>query len=103
MRPTSDEDDVITAARERAAALVRGDAVALDHILHPDFGWISHEGQHFDRTSYIDANRQPGKRWYDQELRDPHVPWSIGPRYCDAPPGTRWTWVAVGLKRSRCR
>lgn len=69
----SDEDDVITAARERGAALVRGDAVALDHILHPDFGWISHQGQHFDRTSYIEANRQPGKRWYDQELRDPHV------------------------------
>ena len=69
----SDEDDVIAAANERAAALAGQDEDALRRLLHPCFGWISHRGDRFDLESYLDSNRRGAKVWHGQELRGPTV------------------------------
>jgi hypothetical protein len=69
-----DEDQVLTAARARAAALAAGDAVALRDLLHPEFGWVSHRGDVFDRDRYVAANTAPGGlRWRAQRLEQPQV------------------------------
>ena len=69
----SDEDDVIAAARERAAALAGSDEVRLRRLLHPEFGWISHRGARFDLESYLDSNLRGGNAWHDQQLQEPTV------------------------------
>ena len=56
------------AAERRASALAEGDERALRMLLHPDFGWTSHTGQHFDRDSYIDANVDGPTQWHAQRL-----------------------------------
>ncbi len=73
MSGVSDEDDVLAAARERAAALAGRDEHRLRRLLHPRFGWISHRGDRFDLTSYLDSNRRGPNVWHGQELRDPVV------------------------------
>lgn len=68
------EDEVIVAARERAAALACGDLDRLRRLLHPAFGWISHRGDRYDLESYLDSNRRGGAAtWQAQELQDPSV------------------------------
>ena len=69
----SDEDDVIAAARERAAALAGSDEGRLRRLLHPGFGWISHRGARFDLESYLDSNLRGGNAWHDQQLREATV------------------------------
>ena len=66
----SDEQRVIAAAEQRAAALATGDAERLRTLLHPDFAWTSHTGRHFDRDAYIDANIGGPTRWHEQRLTD---------------------------------
>jgi hypothetical protein len=44
-------DQVMAAARERAAALAACDAAALRALLHPDLRWTSFRGDVFDRES----------------------------------------------------
>ena len=69
-----DEDQVLTAAQARAAALAAGDAGVLRSLLHPGFGWVSHRGEVFDRDGYVAANTPPGRlRWRAQRLEDPQV------------------------------
>ena len=63
-------DEVMHAARNRAAALALRDARTLEGLLHPDFRWISHTGQTFDRTAYIQANTSGKLFWRRQELSD---------------------------------
>jgi ketosteroid isomerase-like protein len=71
---TGDQDQVLTAARARAAALAAGDAVALRDLPHPDFGWVSHRGDVFDRDRYVAANTAPaGPGWRAQRLEQPQV------------------------------
>jgi hypothetical protein len=62
--------EVLDAAHARAAALARGDAVALSRLLHPEFRWTSHTGEHFDRQAYVASNAGGSNRWSTQELRD---------------------------------
>ncbi len=66
----NEEQEVLAAAERRAVALAAGDSDALRALLHPDFGWTSHTGQHFDRDGYIDANVGGPTRWHAQRLTD---------------------------------
>jgi ketosteroid isomerase-like protein len=69
-----DDDQVLAAAHARAAALVAGDPAALRSLLHPDFGWVSHRGEAFDRGRYVAANTAPGGvRWRAQILEQAQV------------------------------
>ena len=67
------QDEVLAAAEQRAVALAAGDERALTLLLHPDFGWTSHTGEHFDRDGYIDANVGGPTRWHSQDLRDVRI------------------------------
>ena len=64
---------MLAAATQRARALAGGDEDALRRLLHPDFRWTSHTGEHFDRESYLRSNRRGGTVWHGQTLRDPAV------------------------------
>ena len=69
-----DEEQVLIAARARAAALAAGNAAALRALLHPRFGWVSHRGDVFDRDHYVAANTAPGGvRWRAQRLEQAQV------------------------------
>ncbi len=63
-------EQVLEAARRRAAALASGDSEALRSLLHPDFRWVSHTGERFDRESYIASNIGGANRWAGQELSE---------------------------------
>ena len=70
---TDPREQVLDAARERAAALVASDATALKRLLHPYFRWTSHTGEQFDRDSYIAANTGGATRWSGQGLGNPEI------------------------------
>lgn len=70
---TGDAGEVAEAARARARALASGDAEELEDLLHEDFRWVSHIGQTFDRSSYVQANAGGPTRWHSQELTDVDV------------------------------
>ena len=57
----------------RAAALADGDADALMGLLHPEFHWTSHTGEHFDRARYVQANTGGAAVWHGQQLDDVEV------------------------------
>jgi hypothetical protein len=67
------EEEVLAAAAARADALGSGDADALRARLHPQFGWVSHRGDTFDREAYVRRNTGGGVRWYGQALEDVRV------------------------------
>lgn len=66
-------DEVLAAARARAAALAAGDAPKLTELLHEDFRWTSHTGKQFDRAAYIEANTRGRTTWLHQDLGEPEV------------------------------
>jgi hypothetical protein len=66
-------EEVLAAARRRAAALVAGDPEPLRELLHPQFQWLSHTGERFDRDSYVLSNTDGGSRWQHQELSETRV------------------------------
>jgi hypothetical protein len=63
-------EEVLEAARHRAAALAAGDAQELRELLHPQFRWFSHTGERFDRESYVQSNTGGTLRWDRQELSE---------------------------------
>jgi hypothetical protein len=63
-------EEVLEAARLRAAALAAGDAHELREMLHPQFRWVSHTGERFDRESYVRSNTGGSNRWARQELSE---------------------------------
>jgi len=66
----SAEDQVLAAATARAEALGRGDRPALEQLLHPQFRWVSHRGQTFDREAYLQANVGGTLQWLGQQLTE---------------------------------
>ncbi|UFN43410.1 nuclear transport factor 2 family protein [Nocardioides okcheonensis] len=70
---SGDEAQVLGAAEARAAALARGDAVALRDLLHERFTWTTHRGEVLDRTEYVDRNTGGRTVWRSQDLEVPHV------------------------------
>lgn len=69
----SSEAAVLAAAQQRAEALAGQDEDRLRELLHPDFCWISHKGEWFDRDSYLMSNHKGPNVWHGQELRAPEV------------------------------
>jgi ketosteroid isomerase-like protein len=61
-------DEIVEAARSRAAALVAGDTVRLTALLHEDFRWTSHRGETYRRDEYILRNTDGRTEWRSQEL-----------------------------------
>jgi len=66
-------DQVLTAARARAAALAAADADRLGILLHPDFRWTTHTGVDLDRAAYIEANTGGSVIWRRQDLGRPEI------------------------------
>ena len=62
--------EVLEAARLRAAALVTGDPEGLRRLLHPWFRWFSHTGERFDRDSFVESNTGGTTRWDREELSE---------------------------------
>jgi hypothetical protein len=65
--------DVLDAALERADALRRRDGESLLRLLHPKFCWISHQGDQFDRDTYVRSNMEGQTYWHAQTLELPTI------------------------------
>ena len=61
-------DEVISAARARASALVDADADGLRTVLHEQFRWTTHRGDTYDREEYIRRNTGGRLAWNSQQL-----------------------------------
>ena len=70
---SSDEQDVIAAAEQRATALANADATELRRLMHPKMQWTSHRGDIFDREAYIAGNTNGSLVWHEQRLEQPSV------------------------------
>ena len=66
-------NEVLSAARARAAALAAGDAERLAALLHDEFVWTTHLGQRFGREEYVARNTEGVMVWRAQELTDARV------------------------------
>ncbi|MFT3871387.1 MAG: nuclear transport factor 2 family protein [Nocardioides sp.] len=66
-------EEVLQAANARAQALATADAEALTKLLHPDFRWVTHTGQTFDRDTYITRNTSGTVVWRSQRLSQVEV------------------------------
>lgn len=62
------EDEVISAAEERASALAAGNAERLAELLHEQFRWTSHRGDTYGREEYIRRNTSGQTVWRSQQL-----------------------------------
>lgn len=67
------EQEVISAAEARAAALAAGDGERLSALLHHAFRWTSHVGDTYSRSEYIRRNTEGGTVWRSQQLSRPEV------------------------------
>ena len=73
MSPVKAADEVIEAARSRAAALADGDGERLRELLDDDFRWTSHVGDTYGREEYIRRNTTGHTVWKSQDLGEPEV------------------------------
>lgn len=65
------EEAVRRVVAARAAALVRRDVAALEHILAPGFVYTNASGEVLDKESYLARYvRDPDERWLSQELAE---------------------------------
>ena len=69
----SEAQEILQAARARAAALAAGDASRLTALLHPGFRWTSHTGESFDKDAYVHSNTGGRTVWREQHLDDAEV------------------------------
>ena len=65
----SDEQAVIAAAEQRAAALAAGDASELRRLMHPQMRWTTHSGAVLDRDTYVAGNTDGSLVWHGQRLQ----------------------------------
>ena len=73
LRRVNDEEQILAAARSRAAALARADAVALLDLLDERFRWTTHLGEVLNRTEYVTRNTRGKTVWLSQNLSNPRV------------------------------
>lgn len=64
------EQEILEAAKRRAAALVERDAAALLALHHPDLRWTTHRGDVLDRESYVRGNTEGELMWIEQRLEN---------------------------------
>jgi ketosteroid isomerase-like protein len=67
------EQEVIDAARRRAAALATRDEQTLRLMLHPDLQWTTYRGEVLGYEEYIEGNIGGGLVWHAQRLEDIRV------------------------------
>ena len=67
------EEQVISAAEERASALAAGDAERLSGLLHDDFRWTTHAGETLSRSEYVRRNTAGHTVWRSQNLGSAEV------------------------------
>jgi ketosteroid isomerase-like protein len=70
---TSDVEQVLLAAEQRAAALAAGDPDALRALMHPALQWTTYQGDVLSRDAYIDANTGGVLTWRSQRLEGTRV------------------------------
>jgi ketosteroid isomerase-like protein len=68
-----DEQAVLRAAEQRAAALANADAAALRRLMHPMLTWTSHRGETLDLDAYVAGNTDGSLVWHEQRLEQPLV------------------------------
>jgi len=68
-----DEQNVIAAAEQRAAALADANLTELRRLMHPKLQWTTHRGDVFDRDAYVAANTGRSLVWHEQRLEQPSV------------------------------
>jgi ketosteroid isomerase-like protein len=69
----SPEQEVVEAARRRAAALATRDEETLRLMMHPDLQWTNYKGDVLDYEEYIEGNIRSGLVWRAQRLHDIQV------------------------------
>ena len=69
----SDEQNVIAATEQRAAALAHADVAELRRLMHPKMQWTTHRGDLLDRDAYIAGNTDRSLVWHEQRLEQPSV------------------------------
>jgi ketosteroid isomerase-like protein len=69
----SDEQAVIAAAEQRAAALATGDVSELRRLMHPQMRWTTHSGAVLDRDSYVGGNTDGSLVWREQRFEQSTV------------------------------
>ena len=70
---TGDEEQVLQAAEQRAAALVAADPDELRRLLHPRLRWTTFLGDVLSRDQYVAGNTSGAILWRSQRLEQPHV------------------------------
>src|SRR5215831_6980612 len=69
----SHEQEVIEAARRRAAALASRDEESLWLLMHPALQWTTYKGDVIGYEEYIEGNSRGGLVWRSQCLDDIRV------------------------------
>ena len=67
---TTREQAVVTAALDRARALVTGDRARLMEMHHPLLRWTTYDGRVLGRDTYVAGNTADRLTWIDQGLSD---------------------------------
>ena len=65
---TSDVEQVLVAAEQRAAALAVADPDALKALMHPNLQWTTYKGDVLSRDQYIAGNTGSLLTWRSQRL-----------------------------------
>ena len=67
------EEQIRSAAEDRASALAAGDVERLSELLHEDFRWTTHLGETYNRMEYVRRNTGGHTVWRSQDLSDVEV------------------------------
>lgn len=70
---TSEVEEVLLAAEQRAAALAAADPEALRALMHPCLQWTTFNGDVLSRERYIAGNTEGVLTWRSQRLEDVRV------------------------------
>ena len=70
---TSEVEEVLLAAEQRAAALAAADPEALRALMHPSLQWTTFNGDVLSREQYIAGNTGGVLTWRSQRLEDVRV------------------------------
>ena len=70
---TSEVEEVLLAAEQRAAALAAADPEALRALMHPCLQWTTFRGDVLSREQYVAGNTGGVLTWRSQRLENPRI------------------------------
>ena len=80
-KPSEAKQEVMRAAEQRLAAVVRGDLAALEQLLAPDFRYINVWGETSERAEYLEARRTsmntPSDHWLGQDIDEHSIQFTM--------------------------